>query len=168
MIRGAPYRETEDTKKIVEMIANLKGLNLSAKDFKCVRAIKRGRVQKDQTHPPNIIVTFHDEQDKRDFRTMTELTAKDIDPDTPDDEDHKIFINENLPPKTRTLLWQARSHKRRNGWRYTWTEDGVVYIRKKDEDEKIQINELADLERERDSIQPMGQEHRDEEEKNQK
>lgn len=163
IIRGMPYRTTEDTKKIIEKIAYEKGLRLTRNDFECVRAIKRGTDQTQHKYPPNIIVTFHDEQDKRDFRKMTRLTARDIDPTFSEEKDSPIYINENLPPRARTLLYHARSKKKVHGWKYAWTEDGIVYIRKTEDEEKIQINELADLEKEQAENNPPGMEDNNEE-----
>merc|ERR1712096_147870 len=42
----------------------------------------------------------------------------------------KIFINENLTPKNKKIFYHANCFKKQNNWRFVWTANGMVFLRK--------------------------------------
>jgi hypothetical protein len=150
MIRGVPYSVNENTPQIIIKLAAQKGITYRAqRDIHCMRAINRKK--QESKHPPNIIVTFKYEHQKRNFKqSIRNINIKDIDHTW--DENTKIYISENLPPDTRTLFYHTRQHKREHKWAYAWTDNGKVYIRKTTDSPPIQIEHQNDL----DELAPPG------------
>jgi hypothetical protein len=117
-----------------------------------MRAINKKRQQdKESKHPPNIIVTFKHEHQKRNFKqSIRNINIKDIDHTW--DENTQIYISENLPPDTRTLFYHARKYKKEHEWAYAWTDNGKVYIRTSHDSLPRRIEKQDDL----DELVPPG------------
>ena len=62
-------------------------------------------------------------------------------------ESSKIFINEVLSAKQSTLFWQARSFKKDYNYRFIWTFNQKIYLRKDANSDAIIINSIEDLEK---------------------
>ena len=59
-----------------------------------------------------------------------------------------IHVNERLTKANRRLFYQAReSGKRTTGWRFVWTKDGRIYVRRDQGSPASRIRTEADLER---------------------
>ncbi|CAH1775158.1 unnamed protein product [Owenia fusiformis] len=56
----------------------------------------------------------------------------------------RVFINDDLPPKTAKVLTEGRKLKRENKIYKVWTYRGQVYVKKKEKDEPKEVD-LADL-----------------------
>lgn len=58
-----------------------------------------------------------------------------------------IFISEHLTPKLKQLHYHARQFAKNNNYKYCWVSFGKIYLRKKEGDTKIKINNEEDLNR---------------------
>ena len=56
-----------------------------------------------------------------------------------------VFINEHLNKNNRSLFAAAQERKRALQYKYVWTKNGVVHMRKRDDSEIIVINSLEDI-----------------------
>lgn len=56
-----------------------------------------------------------------------------------------LFISENLSPKMKRLFYFARDFSKSNGYRYCWTVNGKIFIRKNDGDTLHYIKDEIDL-----------------------
>jgi hypothetical protein len=72
-------------------------------------------------------------------RRMGEMHAKDV-----NCEGDKIYVNEKLTPHNRHLLWLAKS-ARTLGYKYIWSKNGTVYMKKQEGSEVIIIREVDDI-----------------------
>ena len=43
-----------------------------------------------------------------------------------------IFVNENLTPTRRQLFWKNKQQVKNNSWKYIWTHNGNVFVKKDD------------------------------------
>lgn len=60
---------------------------------------------------------------------------------------NEIYINEQLTPLKNVLFYKARQLKKEHQYKYLWTRDGNIYIKKTDISNKIKINTHSDLEK---------------------
>lgn len=60
-------------------------------------------------------------------------------------DDQRIYINEVLSSDQASLFWKARNFKKQNQYRYIWTFNQRIYLRKTAETDAIQINSEQDL-----------------------
>ena len=57
----------------------------------------------------------------------------------------KIFINENLTPTRKKLFWKAKQLAKTNNYKFFWTVNGNVFVRKAEETEAVLIKNEHDL-----------------------
>ena len=60
-------------------------------------------------------------------------------------EKKRIYINENLSFETKMLFNKAYQLRKEYGWRYIWTDFGVILARKVDNSNVIKIRSEKDL-----------------------
>ena len=129
-ITNVKYEENENLKNIIINIAKSKDMTLNATDFDAFRAMKKGGVARQRDKPPLIIVAFRTNDMKTKFKKRHENEPK---------RDNPIYINENLTSDQRNLFYQARQLKTTHKYKYAWTRDGQVYLRKNDDSASIHI-----------------------------
>ena len=61
--------------------------------------------------------------------------------------DGNIFVNENLLAATKDLLYKANRTRKEKGYRFLWTSNGKVLVKKSAETLAIVINSEADLDK---------------------
>ena len=61
------------------------------------------------------------------------------------DVDQKIYINEVLSEDQGKLFWKTREFKKTNNFRYVWTFNQRIYLRKNTESDAVQISSESDL-----------------------
>ena len=135
-INNIPYHKDEQLNKIITDIITQKKLNPQNIKFKAFRALSKTKNHESKT-PPLIIITFETTTMKDTFkkRTDTTLTLKDITHNnknkyTEQQNNETIYINENLPKETRTLLYKTRQLKKDHNFKYVWTTNGIIQLRK--------------------------------------
>lgn len=99
-------------------------------------------------HP--ILVTFDNENNKNRFITAYRrkriLFAEDIGLHVPPREvKHKIFIFEYLNPNLRSIYNKTKSFQYANKFKYVWTKNGKIFLRRGDSTKIFQISSNADL-----------------------
>lgn len=60
---------------------------------------------------------------------------------------HRFYINERLTRENRRLFYMARETAKDQKWKYVWTRDGRIYVRKGQDEARHQIRCEADLEK---------------------
>lgn len=129
----------EDTKKIVEKIAQK--LNLNTNQIEDAKRV--GREKKEEGRPRPVVVTLRSKSARDEWitRRKTLLINKDI---IGNNNTKRVYINENLPKSTRQLLWNA---KKMLGdiYKHIWPQNLKV-LAKKDDNSKIRwIRSDADI-----------------------
>ena len=56
-----------------------------------------------------------------------------------------IFANEHLCPENKTLFFHARKFKTENNFKFCWSRDGKIFLRKDESSAIIRIKSLEDL-----------------------
>lgn len=62
-------------------------------------------------------------------------------------EENEIFINEQLTQLKNNLFYKARELKKEYKYKFLWTRDGNIYIRKSETSTKLKINTTSDLDK---------------------
>ncbi|KAH7980895.1 hypothetical protein HPB49_019920 [Dermacentor silvarum] len=58
-----------------------------------------------------------------------------------------IFVNEHLCPATKRLFGAENSKRKECGWKYAWTKNGKIFVRKSEGTPVISIGHADDLEK---------------------
>ena len=134
-IHGVPVLEGEDTNGIVKQVTQLlnSDLELNESDISISH-----RLPANEGSISPIIVKFT-RRDKRDriYSLKRNLSTKSA-LDFGFRQESRLFINESLTQKCRELLKEVKSFKRNKHFKFVWTKQGKVFLRK-DEDPSSRV-----------------------------
>lgn len=57
-----------------------------------------------------------------------------------------VYVNDELTPTYRRLLWLAKTKAKENGWKYVWVKNGHIFARRNENSHQTIINNAADIE----------------------
>ena len=146
-IIGVPVTEKEDTAEIVLEVAKALDLPISRSDISIAHRLptKPSRNENQLPQPPAIIARFvnrtirnnlysrRKETDKTDFSKFTVT------------ETRRLFINENLTQLRKKLFWKAKQRVKDADFRFIWTNNGNIYVRKSESSNSIPIQNEQDI-----------------------
>lgn len=128
-IHGVPVTENEDTNSIVKQIVHLldSTMNLEEHDISISH-----RLPASAGYIPPIIVKFvrRDVRNKI-FNLKRNLSSKSA-CDLGFHQESKLYINESLTQKSRALLKEVKSFKKHNHFKFVWSKQGKILLRKDD------------------------------------
>lgn len=153
---GVPFRPEENTNILVKRIAQL--LRIEIKDYdisishhlpqkRTHQMIQKGEATSSQSiKPPPIIVKFSNRAIRNAiYKNRSKLrsapTSKDF-PETP-----SMFIVENLTKANKELFFKTRDLKRAQHYKYLWTDNCKILIKKNDKSQTLHISCCKDLEK---------------------
>lgn len=140
-IHGIPSTPNENLQNVVIKIGELNNVNVDENDLIDVHRLPTG---KNQDHP-GIIVQFRNKKIRNQYyvaRKTSQVYGDDIDIRLP----HlRIFVNENLTSLNRKLYNLARKLKTDKGYKYVWTREGSVFVRKDEKGPALRIQKEEDL-----------------------
>ena len=140
-IVGIPVTSNEDINAIEREIAELLQVTISSKDISTSYRLQT----KSKSNPPPIIVRFVNRDvrnriysNRKNSRNaeFTKLSIKGVE---------KIFINENLTYLKKNLFWESKQKAKEAGFKFFWTMNGNVFVRKQEDDKPILIRNEQDL-----------------------
>lgn len=147
-IIGVPVSAQEDTNAIVIEVAKNVGVDISSEDISIshrVPSISKPNDSKSSDRPPAIIARFMNRSVRNRLYKNRKLT-RDIDPNKFSVPGLKyVFINENLTQKRKNLFWQAKQRVKKFNYKFIWTTNGNLYVRKDDDSKQIPIKNMDDL-----------------------
>ena len=167
VVKGIPYRRGEKLDQIVHnLITAAHDTHLDERDFQCMRALNRNwtkEQQEDTDRTPKIIIQLatrmlKDRLKKRPQRTMT-LRDTGIQNLSQTLYEREIHINENLTAEQGRIFYLARTKKSSIGYRFAWTQDGVVLMREEEGEPVREIGDEAALERLVESVRSRDRRH---------
>ena len=130
IVSGLTYGKNENLDEKIKNIGKDKKVILGTTDFVAFRALRRKNPEAaPKDTQPNVILTFKRAADKKAF-----LASK-VDNEyvnITNNDDSKIYINENLTTEQRHLFYLARRFKadHQHAYKYVWTDNGVIKLRK--------------------------------------
>ena len=57
----------------------------------------------------------------------------------------KLYIDENLTAAKKKLFIDAKEIRNRKGYKFIWTHNGLIYLRKDNNSAKVEVNTVDDL-----------------------
>lgn len=148
-IIGVPEVPNENTYNIISLMACKIGVELKEDD---VDAVFRSGPRRDPitlnsgkslSRPIVIRLVRHKKRDEilKAAKVRKNLSTENVvsGPST------RLFINERLSRKNRLLFREARVRTQKHGFRFCWTKNGSIYVRKAEMEKAVRICSYADL-----------------------
>lgn len=144
-IDGLPETQGEDVNTILRDVARSIGVEMKSEQL--VAAHRVPSFNKKRTPP--IIVRFAT-YEARDgwiagFKRVRPLTANRINANF--NGSSKVFINEHLSPENKQLLAKTKEAARAKNYKYVWSREGKVFVRRVDGERCIRVDAVSDLEK---------------------
>ena len=144
-IAGVPERKDEDPEKIVLEIAKKISPAITAKDIDIVHRLGSSK-EGEHRRPRPIIVKFANRRSRNAVydgrRNLRNMTVSDIGFQGQKD---RIYVNENLVGSTRELLGAVNRARHQAGYRFLWTYNGKIFVRKDEKALAIGIHGKEDI-----------------------
>ena len=153
-ISWIPIKDGKNTNEITEEIAKLVNVELFADQISTSHrlAVKSKRtagtkngIETEIPPPPSIIVRFLSRDVRKQvYRNRKLLRNADL-KNFLVEGTSKIFINENLTSTRKKLFWKTKQQAKTNNYKFFWTVNGNVFVRKGEETEAVLIKNEHDL-----------------------
>ena len=150
-IRGVPmpsHPSEESTNEIAKNLGKLMGVKISDNDISVSHRVPLSSKNK-KSVPAPIIVKFTRREKKDEFYSarmkLKKVTARDL--GYRFNTNNYIFINESLTSENRNLFNEALRVKKQSGYKFFWTLNGQIYLRKSADTSSINIRCSDDLAR---------------------
>ena len=144
-IQGIPVSEHEDTNKIVIQVGDLMGIEIKEDDISVSHRLPTSSKYKGKKTIPSIIAKFV----RRDVKERYFKGRKQLKDHTTCDlglsPERRIFINESLTVRNKTLFNESMKAKKDLNISYIWTSNGRIYLRKSQDSPVIPVNNKDDL-----------------------
>ena len=147
---GVPYKQGENTNKIVIEVAKLLNVELTQDQISTSHRLqlrKRNNKQNDRTisSVSPIIVRFisRDVRNKI-FANRKLARAADVKGFSVEDTEN-IYVNENLTRAFKSLFWLVKQKAKANGFQFYWMANGSIYAQKSEESNTLSIKSEKDL-----------------------
>lgn len=140
--------DKEDTTDIILKICKAMDIDIASVDIENshrlpVATNDRPR-QMSKSTPPPIIARFYSRNLKNEIlqqkKAFPNLNTNDVGLQ----DGNKIYINENLTKRNKTLFWMARNTKKL-GYQYVWTKNGKIFIRRDNAAPIIKVTKVSDI-----------------------
>ena len=128
-ISGVPFMKNENVVDVAMKVMKKVDPLLCKEDIESARQL----VKKDNTNEvikSSILVRFKN-INKRNYIYSNKKNLAKAKISSLDDGIKNVYINENLTPKNKQLFYLANCYRKTNNWRFLWTTNGTVYLRKK-------------------------------------
>ena len=145
-IVGVPEKEDENTNAIVLEVAKMLDVDIMSSHISTSHRLpKKTAINRNNSGSSPIIVRFT----SRDIRNQiyaNRKKARFVDLKNFSVSDTKnIFVNENLTPTRKQLFWKTKQEVKNNSWKYIWTHNGNVFVKKDDNASITAIKNELDL-----------------------
>jgi hypothetical protein len=164
VLKNIPYRKDEkkalNLERIIKKIISEKQLGhpivgmvnpyaINDQDYTVRRGVANEKEVDENRSPPVVIVTFKNKTNKVNFlaakANLNVTNICDFMKLTEEEEQQKIYINENLTEQQRHLYYLARQKKKELGYRFCWTKHGNIFMRKEEHGSVTKIETEDDL-----------------------
>lgn len=147
-IHGIPHKNNENLKAVIVETIKATQTNITEENILSCRRMN----SPNSTQKTSIIVAKLDNYDtktklQQNFKNNGPITMQQIIPTSnPATENRLVYINDYLTNHTRQLYELAKELKKRHNFRYVWTKDGKVFIRKNENSKIFRIKNISDRE----------------------
>ena len=148
-LHGVPEKQNENVDRMVVNLLKVVDPNFENTDVEaCFRLKKPSSVdaEKKATQGRPILVKLKSKQTRMKLmdnrRKLSSYNFRDIGIET-----ERVFMNENLTPDTKALFYQTNQQRKSLSWKYIWTRNGTIKVRKMDGSPIIIVQNLNDLQK---------------------
>ena len=138
------YQKDEDVSQLVIDVDEKIGVKLQRADISVAHRLptKPGR---DKNGPNTVIARFVKREVRNEIYYKRYL-LKEINDDNHDDSQKRFYINEKLTQKRKKRFWLAKQKIKALQYKFIWTNNGCIFVRKDINSEKISIKDENDCE----------------------
>lgn len=156
-VQGINEHANENLFHIMKVAATKIGIDLNESDVDDISRVGPGRGAGKQLSGPSlprpVVLRFVRHMKRQEFlkaaKSRRNITTDDIEVAG---QKNKLFFNERLTKENRWLFRQARQEKSIQGYKYCWTSNGHIFIRKRKGGPAIAIQGVVDLDRIREMV----------------
>ena len=145
-IVGVPEKEDENTNAIVLEVAKMLDVDIMYSHISTSHRLPKKKAgSRNNSGSSPIIVRFtnrvirnqiYANRKKARFVDLKNFSVSDT---------KNIFVNENLTPTRKQLFWKTKQEVKNNSWKYIWTHNGNVFVKKDDNASITAIKNELDL-----------------------
>lgn len=144
-ITGIPEGKDEITSELVLKVTKHIGINIVPSDLEFAHRVQPRRAES-ASRARSVIVRLRERIVKDQIiaaaRKHRAMTAKDLGIGS---ESSKIFVNEHLTKESKMLLNSCKQKAKEVNYKYIWTKNCRIYVRRNDTSPAIPINSSSDL-----------------------
>ena len=147
-IVGVPEKEDENTNAIVLEVAKMLDVDIMSSHISTSHRLPKKKVSSRNNSGSSPIIARFTSRDIRNqiYANRKKAKARFVDLKNFSVSDTKnIFVNENLTPTRKQLFWKTKQEVKNNSWKYIWTHNGNVFVKKDDNASITAIKNELDL-----------------------
>lgn len=140
-VHGVPVKQHEDTDAIIQDIAQKVNVKIDVKDISVSHRLPKPfphDAKGTSPYPPAILVKFA----SRNVRNLIFGNRRNL---VKNQGTNSIYIRENLSSYNRQLFNKAKALKKEKNYKYLWTNQCRIYVRKNDDSRCLRIENESDL-----------------------
>uniref|UniRef100_A0A8D8Y1M0 FP protein C-terminal domain-containing protein n=1 Tax=Cacopsylla melanoneura TaxID=428564 RepID=A0A8D8Y1M0_9HEMI len=141
-IDNVPEEQDEDLKEMVINVGKKLDVEIETKEIDAIHRLPTTR--KESIKP--IVVQFTTRQVRENImsKRKTKITTRDL---KMAGEEKIVYINEHLTRNKKSIMFEARKLKNEKGYKFLWTRNGKIFIRKEERSHVIELRCIDDLEK---------------------
>ena len=145
-IVGVPEKEDENTNAIVLEVAKMLDVDIMSSHISTSHRLPKKKANSRNNSGSSPIIVRFTSRDIRKQIYANRKKARFVDLKNFSVSDTKnIFVNENLTPTRKQLFWKTKQEVKNNSWKYIWTHNGNVFVKKDDNASITEIKNELDL-----------------------
>ena len=145
-IVGVPEKEDENTNAIVLEVAKMLDVDIMSSHISTSHRLPKKKASSRNNSGSSPIIVRFTSRDIRNQLYANRKKARFVDLKNFSVSDTKnIFVNENLTPTRKQLFWKTKQEVKNNSWKYIWTHNGNVFVKKDDNASITAIKNELDL-----------------------
>nr|XP_022905211.1 uncharacterized protein LOC111417224 [Onthophagus taurus] len=156
-VQGVPEKDGEDLVAVVGSLSEFLGVPVSSVDVDAVHRVPHGpdaagTVTRRLTSPKSIVIRFCSRLKRDNFLAAAKLKRRSAPAGSPPGlairgVSDRCFINEHLTPANKVLFGRARRVAKEKNYKYVWTRNCQIFVRKSDDARPLPIRCEADVDR---------------------
>lgn len=142
-IDGVPEEKGENLRELVMDIGKKVDVDLDAKEIDVIHRIPSKNEKNTRSSP--IVVQFTTRQLREKILAgvrKSKITTKDL---KKTGEERIVYVNEHLTRAKKQIMFEGRKLKFEKGYKFLWSRNGKIMIRKDEQSKVIELQNLEDL-----------------------
>ena len=130
-IVGVPEKEDENTNAIVLEVAKMLDVDIMSSHISTSHRLPKKKASSRNNSGSSPIIVRFTSRDIRNQVYANRTKARFVNLKNFSVSDTKnIFVNENLIPTRKQLFWKTKQEVKNNSWKYIWTHNGNVFVKR--------------------------------------